>query len=301
MDIKQIEEQSRKEIYKKMRIEIFISKYALRSFKQVLIHTIIAIVLALLFYFLAGNIIKMSGNAFVTIMSSLAAASGALLAVSIAFYTFMGRYMTDWRDRVYERLKQERNELKSQIKMSAKNHPEISRRLANLYILAATYHLGQVVNEEKVYEADKLFSDWAMEKTKSSEKKFDFGDLSTYDLFDKHLFDAHLCSTEVRQSLIELHVAERLGRPLPTFPSLITAWAVILIFSLVSAIVGGTGIIYENINISILIVPAYLLLFAILALVLDFKALMPTMRIYEIGYEKAMLELVKKSDSTPKS
>ena len=284
-----------------MRISIFVSKYALRSFKQVLTHAIIAIVLALLFYFLASNTIKISGNAFVAIMTSITAASGALLAVSLVFATFMGRYVTDWRDRIFERFGRERDELRSQIKSSAKNHPEISRRLVNLYILATQYIRGQVINEDEVYEADKIFHYWAKEKAERSKNKIDLGDLSTYDSFEKHLFDAHLCSTAVRQSLIELRVAEISGRALPTFPSLITTWALILIFSLVSAITGGTGILYENFNISILIVPAYLLLFSILALILDFTAFMSTMRILEIGYEKGVLDLVKKSDSTPKS
>ncbi|GAH64693.1 unnamed protein product, partial [marine sediment metagenome] len=39
----------------------------------------------------------------------------------------------------------------------------------------------------------------------------------------------------------------------------------------------------------------------ILALILDFTAFMSTMRILEIGYEKGVLDLVKKSDSTPKA
>lgn len=301
MDIKQIDQQIREQINKEKSISIFVSKYALRSFKQVLIHAFIAIVLAILFHLLASNIIKISGNDFVPIMSSLAAACGALLAVSIAFYTFMGRYMTDWRDRVYERFRQEREELKSQIKMSAKHHSEISRRLVNLYYLAATYQLGQVIDKDKVYEADKVFHDWTKDYASQTKRKFDFGDLDTYDSFEKHLFDAHLCSTAVRQSLIDLHVAEISGRPLTTFSPLVTTWVVILIFSLVSAIIGGTGIIYETFNISILIVPTYLLPFAILALILDFTAFMSTMRIHEIGYEKGVLELMEKSHSTPKT
>ncbi|MGB2815467.1 MAG: hypothetical protein WBC75_10355, partial [Dehalococcoidales bacterium] len=128
MDIKQIREQTHKE----MRIPIFISQFVISSFKRALIYTLIAIMLSLLFYFLAGNIIKISSNNFVAIMSSTSAASGALLAVSIAFYTFLGRYMADWRDRLYERFIKERDELKSQIQISAKHHPEISRRLVDL-------------------------------------------------------------------------------------------------------------------------------------------------------------------------
>ncbi|MGB2877174.1 MAG: hypothetical protein WBB97_03980, partial [Dehalococcoidales bacterium] len=264
-------------------------------FKRALIYTLIAIMLSLLFYFLAGNIIKISSNNFVAIMSSTSAASGALLAVSIAFYTFLGRYMADWRDRLYERFIKERDELKSQIQISAKHHPEISRRLVDLYLFSAQYILGQKIKKDEVYEAANMFHPWAKEKSETGNFKFDFGDLSTYDSFAKHLFDAHFYSTAVRNSLIDLSVAEISGRPLLTFPSLITTWAGVLIFSLVSAIIGGTGIICENCYISMLIIPAFLLPFATITLILDFRNLMHTMRIYEIGHEKALEELVKKS------
>jgi len=300
MDIKQINQQIENDVKKKNRIEIFISKYLIRSFKHALVYTIIAIGLALLFFFLASNNTRISSNNFVTIMSSIAAATGALLAVSIAFYTFVSRYMTDWRDRILERFRQEREELKLQIENSAKYHPEISRRLVNLYILATQYIPGQAINKDEVYEADQIFSLWAMEKAKRSKNKIDLGDLSKYDSFEKHLFDAHYYSTAVRHSMIDLHVAEVSGRSIPTFPPLVTTLAGIIIFSLIFAIIGGTSIINANYYISILIIPSFLLVFSIIALILDFKAIMSTMRIYEIGYEKGVLELVKKTDSTSK-
>lgn len=272
----------------------FLDKYALRSFKQILIHICVSVGLATLFYFLLSDRVTVSSNNFVTIMSSIAAASGALLAISLAFATFMGRYVTDWRERLFERLRQEREVLRSQMKISAQHYPEISKRLTELYIMAALYIPGQEIDTNEVYKADKIFHDWAKEHASQTKRKFDFGNLDTYDSFEKLLFDAHLCSNEVRQSLIELHVAEVSGRSLATYPSLITTWAIILIFSVVSAIIGGTGIIYANLNISLLVIPAYLFLFAIPALVLDFKASMSIMRILETGYEKAMLELVNK-------
>jgi hypothetical protein len=294
MDIKQINQQMEEDFKKENRIEIFISKYLIRSFKHALVYTVIAICMAILFFFLANNNIRISNNNFVTIMSSIAAATGALLAVSIAFYTFVSRYMTDWRDRILERFRQEREELKLQIKNSANYHPEISRRLVNLYVLATQYIPGQTINKDEVYEADHIFSLWAMEKAKRSKNKIDFGDLSKYDSFEKHLFDACYYSTAVRQSLIDLQVAEVSGRSIPTFPALVTTLAGILIFSLVFAIIGSTGIINVNYYISILIIPSFLLVFSIIALILDFRAIMSTIRIYEIGYEKAFLELVKK-------
>ena len=279
----------------------FLEKYALRSFKQVLMHTCTAVGLALLIYFLLSDKVYISNSNFVTIMSSVTAASGVLLAVSLAFATFMGRYMTDWRERLIERLRQGREKLELQMKISAQHHPEISRRLTELYIMAAHYIPGQAINKDEVFEADKIFHSWAKKHAEKSTKKFDFGDLGTYDSFEKHIFDAHLRSTAVRQTLTELHVAEVSGRSLATFPPLLTTWAIILIFALVSAIIGSTGIIYESLNIPIIIIPAYLVLLAIFALIKDVGASLSIMRVLETGYEKAMEELVSKSGSDVKS
>ncbi|MGD9118244.1 MAG: hypothetical protein PVJ08_05855, partial [Dehalococcoidia bacterium] len=115
------------------------------------------------------------------------------------------------------------------------------------------------------------------------------------------LFDAHLRSTEVRQTLIELHVAEACGRPLTTFSSLLAAWTIILAFSLFSVIIGSTGIIPYSLNIPIIIPPIYLALLAIFALIQDAGGLLRIMRILETGHEQAMQELVNKSSSDVKS
>lgn len=279
----------------------FLDKHAFRSLKQLVIHACVAVGVAVLFYFLLINKVSINAENFVTIMSSITIAAGALLAVSVAFATFMGRYMTDWRERLFERLRQELGKLELQMKMSAQRYPEISRRLTELYLMAAHYIPGQAIDVDEVYEADKIFHGWAKEHAEKSNKQFDFGDLGTYDSFEKHLFDAHLRSTAVRQTLIELHVAEVCGRPLTTFPSLIAAWTIILIFSLLSFIIGSTGIIYESLNIPIIIALAYLAILAIFALIKDAEGSLRIMRILETGHEQAMLELVSKSGSDVKS
>lgn len=274
-----------------------LDQIALRSFRQVLIHVCVAVGLAILFYFWVGGTITISGNNFVTIMSSIAAASGALLAVSLAFATFMSRFMTDSRERLIERLQRQQEKLALQMKKSAQSYPEISRRLTNLYLMAAFYIPGQPIDTNEVRKASKIFHDWANKQIQKSSKKIDFANPNQYDSFEKHLFNASLCSNEIGYTLTELGLAELSSRTLATHPPLITAWAMILIYALVFAIVGGTGFFIDNLNVSILIIPTYLALLAILALILDFKASIIHIRAREIGYEMAMSVFIGKSDS----
>lgn len=276
------------------KIGVFFDRNALRSFRQVSVHILIAIGLATIAHFMIGNRLGISRDNFVAIMSSIAAASGALLAVSLAFAIFMGRYIADWRERLIDRLRHDREEMRSQMRNSAKHHPEISRRLVDLYMVAAQYIPGQQIDKEKIYEADKTFSAWAVEQAKKNNKKFDFGNIDTYDSFEKHLFDASLCGTEIRQDLILLHVAEVNGRSLATYPPLITTWAVILAIALAMAVSFGNGTTETSLNPSLLIFPAYLFAWATLALLIDIRASMSTLRIQEIGYEKAMAELAER-------
>ena len=116
---------------------------ALRSYQQLLVHCFIAIALAVLLYFLIGNKVNISSSDFVTIMPSIAAASGVLLAISLAFATFVSRYVSDWRERSIDRLQRQREKLAAQMELSAQHHPDISRKLVNLYLLSAFYIPGQ--------------------------------------------------------------------------------------------------------------------------------------------------------------
>ena len=174
---------------------------------------------------------------------------------------------------------------------SAKLYPEVSERLTELYLKSAFYIPGQAVDEEEIFSADRIFSDWAKNMAKKSDRKFSFGDLSTYDSFEKHLFDSSVRSNELRQTLIELGVVEKASRVIPTFSPLIITWVIIVILALVFAIAGSMSVIPTNLNFPILIIPFYLLLVAIFALTKDITAILVHMRVLEIGHEKAMAEL----------
>ncbi|MBI2852213.1 MAG: hypothetical protein HYX84_03810 [Chloroflexi bacterium] len=268
-----------------------LQRYAVRTFRQLLVHSLVAVLLSFLGYVL-GNYVSVSVNNFVAITSSTSAASGALLAVSLALATFWARHVTDWRDRLITKLGKDQDRLALQMGRSAKFHPEISRRLAELYLQSTFYIPGQTIDMEKVDSGRKVFDDWAKEQAKKSSNKFDFGNLNTYESFEKHLFDASLQSTTMRQTLVQLHIVEVAGRSITTFSPLIITWVVIVIFTLVFAIIGGMSVIPASFNLPILLASFYLFLVAILALTKDVTAILRNMRILEIGYEKAMVELV---------
>jgi len=269
-----------------------VQRYAIRTFRQLLVHSLVAVVLSILLGFVLGNYIAISVNNFVVIISSASAASGVLLAVSLALATFFARHVTDWRDRLIHKLREDQERLAMQMERSAKFHPEISRRLTELYLQSAFYIPGQTVDIEKMRSADKIFHGWAKEQAQKSANKFDFGNLNTYESFEKHIFDAHLRSTELTQTLSQLHVVEVAGRSITTFSPLIIAWVILVIFTLVFAIVGSMSVIPLSLNFPILLIPFYLFLVAIFALTKDITAILSHMRILETGYEKAMVELV---------
>jgi len=280
---------------KKLNIIDKLQRYAVRTFQQLLVHCLIAILLSILLGFFLCNYISINVSYFVAIISATSAASGALLAVSLAVATFFARYITDWRDRLIHKLKEDQEKLAMQMERSAKFHPEISRRLTELYLQSAFYIPGQAVDIEKLRLADEIFHNWAKEQAQRNNTKFDFGNLNTYESFEKHLFDAHLHSTELSYTLTQLHVVEVAGRSITTFSPLIITWVIIVIFTLVFAIVGGMSVIPESLNFPILLAPFYLFLVAIFALTKDITAILRHMRILEIGHEEAMVELVNKT------
>lgn len=277
----------------------YLDKYAIRSFLQLLVHVVIAIGLAILLYFLidSSRVIIQSSN-FVTIMSSIAAASGALLAISLAFATFMSRFADDWRERIIERLQKQREKLAFQMRLSAWYYPDISRALVDLYELCAFYISGQSIEQETIDKASYKFHDWAnpqMIASSKSGRTIDFGNPTHYDTYEKHMFDAHILCTDLTFSLTELSLAERFGRSLFTHPPLITGWALILVFSLVFAFIGSMGVLCAVFHLPLLFIPIYLSLFAIIALILDFRASIGHIRGRETGYEMAMTGFTGKS------
>jgi len=287
-----MDESVKEQINKNLNIIDKLQRYAIRTFRQLLVHSLIAVLLSILLGFVLGNYIAVSVNNFVAIISSASAASGVLLAVSLALATFFAKHVTDWRDRLIHKLREDQERLAMQMERSAKFHPEISRRLTELYLQSAFYIPGQTVDIEKMRSADKIFHGWAKEQAQKSANKFDFGNLNTYESFEKHIFDAHLRSTELTQTLSQLHVVEVAGRSITTFSPLIIAWVILVIFTLVFAIVGSMSVIPLSLNFPILLIPFYLFLVAIFALTKDITAILRHMRILETGYEKAMVELV---------
>jgi len=270
-----------------------LDKVSLRSFASVLVHVCVAVALAALFYFGQFVAETVSDNILVTIMAAVAAASGALLAVSLAFGTFRSQYYTDWTDRSCERLRNHMEKLEDRMRKSAEQYPDISRRLVGQYMFMASYIRGQPVKIDEVTELYRVFHEWLNEQLVKSVKKVDFGNIDDYETFEKHAIDAHLITNESRDVLTELSVAEMHGRALKTLPPLITTWALILVFSLVIAVIGSLNIISDGMNLSILIIPIYLCLFAGSGLVIDFWALIKHMRMREEGYEIAMSDFMQ--------
>lgn len=298
-----VDENSKERISQKLNIIDKLQKYAVRSYRQLLIHIFVAISLAVLFSIFLACAYIIREDSFVAIISSMSAASAVLLAVSLALATFFSRHIMDWTDRLVYNLKEDRERLEKQMEKSAKLHPEISNRLVELYLRSAFYIPGQEVDTTEIYKADKIFSDWAKEQAKKSAQKFNFGDLSTYDSFEKHLFDAQLRNAELRHTLIELSVVERIGRSIITFSPLIITWVIITIYTLVFSITGGMSVLPVSLNLPILIIPFYLFLVAIFALTKDITATLRHMRIRETGYAEAVAELSKivtVSDATNK-
>lgn len=286
-------------VNQKLNIIDKIQKYAIRTYKQLFVHILVIIILAIIVGVLLSNDYIISANSFVVIISSMSAAAGVLLAVSLALATFFSRHLTDWRDRLIYKLKEDQRRIERQMEKSARLHPEISNRLAKLYLKSAFYIPGQAVDLSEIYAADKIFSDWAKEQAKKSTKKFNFGDLKTYDLLEKHLFDAQLNNTELRHTLIELNLVEVAGRAITTFSPLIITWVIITLLTLVFAIIGAMSVLPLFLNIPILLIPFYLFLVAIFALTKDVTAILRHMRIMETGYEQAMADL--SSGATPET
>jgi hypothetical protein len=270
-----------------------LDKVSLRSFAQVVVHVCIAVALAALLYF--GQFVgeAINDNDLVTILAVFAAASGALLAVSLALGIFSSQYYTDWTHSSRERLRNQLEKLEDRMQKSARKYPGISRRLVELYMLMVMYIPGQPVDFDKVLESDKVFHNWVKEQLKKSGKEIDFGNIDDYETFEKYAFDAGLVANESKDVLIELGLAEVYGRSLNTLRPVIATWGLVLVFSLVFAIIGSLDIICDNMNLSILIVPIYLCFFAGSAVVIDCWGLIEHMRAREKGYEMGVSAFIQ--------
>jgi hypothetical protein len=298
---KPVKKSKRKRLAEVLRFLFHVlDKISLRSFVHIPIHVCVAVALAALFYF--GQFVTEAINdaSLVSILSAVAAASGALLAISLAFGIFRSQYYTDWTYRSRERLRNQRERLEEMMKKSARKYPDISRRLVGQYLLMALYIPGQPISIDEITESDKEFHDWVNARLVKSGKKIDFGDINDYESFEKHVVDAGLIANESRDVLTEVSLAEIHGRSLATLPPLITTWALILVFSLVFALAGGFNVISDRINLSILIVPIYLCFFAGSAIVVDFWGMIHHMRARERGWKLGVSAFIEQYGSGKK-
>lgn len=262
-----------------------LDQISVRSFTQLLVHVLIAVALAVVLYFSRFGGEAINDSSTVIILAAMAAAAGALLAVSVALGIFCSQYYTDWSCRSREVRRYQLEKLGDGMQKWARKYPGISGRLGGLFELMAMYIPGQPVDFDKVFESDKVFNLWVKEELEKSGKKIDFGNIDAYESFEKCAYDASLVAGESKEVLMELGLAEMYGRSLSTSPPLIGTWALILVFSLVFAIIGSLDIIGDKMNLSILILPLYLCFFAGSALVIDYRGLMEIMRAREKGYE----------------
>lgn len=271
-----------------------LQKYTFRSKRQVLIHVLITFMLATVLYFSLQGRVTMTSSAFVAIMSAMSAASGALLAITIAVANFYSVHVIDWRDKLIERLSQAGVAIRAQIEKSAPLHPDISRHLAALYDKAIRYIPGQTVDMTEVEKAASVFFDWANEQATRHARAIDLGNPDEYKSFQLHLRDAVLRCSEVKHVFRLLGVAGNDVRAIGTFEPLIIGWVSVLVFTLSFAIIGGMGGLSGQLAFPVLIIPLWLFLVAIFALLKDIMAVLTNLRIQEISYDAAIDELSSK-------
>ena len=101
---------SKQNINSRLSVADRLQKYTFRSIRQIIIHVLVAILLAIILYVCLQSIVTISSNYFVAIMSAMTAASGALLAITIVVANFYGIHVTDWRDKLVEQMRQQRAE-----------------------------------------------------------------------------------------------------------------------------------------------------------------------------------------------
>jgi len=259
--------------------------YAFRSTKQVVIHILLSFVVALILYFGLLGKLSIDETHFVTITSSVSAASGALLAITIALATFYGLHVTNWRDNLVDELAEARARMRKQMEKSAEQHPEISRKLALLYNESRLYVPGKPINKRKIDDVNKTFLNWA--ECKDGRQEIDAGDTNTYNSFEIHLGDAIECNYEVYHRLTSLYVVRRYTQTLETFPNLVIGWLIVLILTLGFAIVGSMGIVPKEVGFPLLVIAFWLFLVGGFALVKDVVAVFGILRIQETVFDKA--------------
>jgi len=272
-----------------------LAKYAFRSFKQVLIHVAVAVVLSIVLNIILAQRVSIDSETFVSIVTSIAAASGALLAVTLALFFFFTRHFVDSRDRFFEQLIQRRERLREQMEKSTKFYPDISRNLSALYDEAVRYVPGKPVEFENVMKVSGVFLEWAIERAKGTVKPLDMGDPTSLNSFELHLHDAVVHASEIKYIFAMLSFAHLAITTIPTYVPLIIGWLIIAVLASILAVLGGTEVVTAYLRLSILIIPFYLFIIAVTVLIMHTLSMVTWIRGREIAYERAKEQLIIQS------
>ena len=249
----------------------FLDFIGVPSFIHIAVHLSIAIVLAVVLIIILQNEVLIEKSSFVNLIYSAGAFATAFLAISVGVATSFTNLMVNTRDRLIDRLEIAKSAISDQMKKSAQSYPEISDRLTDLYMYAAYYIPGQSIDSEAVFEKSRIYDDWAKEealKAISDGRKFGFGNLDTYDSYEKHLFDTNLCTNKLRNNLILLGVQERSSRVVKVFPPLFLSWSIIILIVIALTILESTGNLSTMFLFPSLIPLIYLMLISLMSLLI---------------------------------
>jgi hypothetical protein len=276
----------------------WLTKWTFSSFKNVAIHVGISFILAMILYLTVTDRASVSNQSFVTIMASMASASGMLLAVTVAVASFYAGHMLGWKDQLVGMLSQAEGSIREHMEVCAHCHPEISRHLAPLYQEIIAYIPGKQVDERRMDEIAQRFRNWAMEQVNTMQRSGDARNPSEHESFKLHLHNAIVCHVRAKLTLGQLGVASQGIRALGSFKPLIWGCVVTVGMALILAILGGVGVISGRLTLPALAIPFWLFLVGVFALAKDTTAVLDIMSLPELAYDEAVNQLSEQRLST---
>ncbi len=268
-----------------------LDRYALRSKTQIVIHVLALIAVASLLYFLLPSKLSVSEIHFVTITSSMSAASAALLAITIALGSSYGLNAINSRDKLIDNLTKASVKTRKQMEKSAKQYPEISRQLAPLYDKSLFQVAGKPIDQTEIDVLTNSFLDWVRSQAESGKRVIDAGDVTVYDSFAMHLRDAIICEHQLSHSLRLLGVVRGRILTIGTFSFSTLNWVLVLILTLTFAILGSVGVLPENLSFPLLVIPFWLFFIGGFALSKDVTAIFRGFSIQETSFDEVLAEL----------
>lgn len=268
-----------------------LDRYALRSKTQIVIHVLASISVASLIYFLLRSKLSVPETYFVTITSSMSAASAALLAITIALGSYYSLNAMNWRDKLIDNLTKASLKTRKQMEKSAKQYPDISRQLAPLYDKSLFQVAGKPVDQTEIDVLTNSFLDWVRSQVESGKRVIDAGDVTVYDSFAMHLRDAIICEHQLSHSLRLLGIVRGRILTIGTFSSSTLSWVLVLILTLTFAILGSVGVLPSNLSFPLLVIPFWLFLMGGFALLKDITAVFGGFQVQETGFNEALAEL----------